>query len=500
MHVESVAWISGRKDVLYTFFFLAGLIVYLEYLAKRGWWWLLLTGFLFLLSLFSKPSAVIFPLILLAIDYYSERKADAMVIIEKIPFFIMAVIFGMITVRIQGSLAEAGIKVFPFAHRIMFASFGFIMYPFRLLFPASISAFYPYPSLDSSGNLPQVFYFAPFIAVTLIALVWYSYRFTKVVSFGFLFYLISLLLVMQFVPVGNAIRADRYSYLSAIGLFFVIAWYIDKAYGSRQKLMHSMRWGIVAAALVYFIFLGKMTREQTAVWQNSETLWNDVISKYPATYVSYKHRGNYYSRLNKFDKAIRDYETFIKIRQDDAGIYNNLGNAYRLNGENEKAIGAYSKSIAIDSLDAKTWLNRAVIYAIEKQFDAAMCDFNKALTLKPGSMELYISRSVMYKEMRRFQEAIDDYNLVIHENPRNISAFMDRGYCHMMLKQFPEARIDFEQCISLNPVNGQAYYNLSAAWNELKDYHKACQYILKAQSLGYPVDRNLLETMKRKGS
>ncbi|MEI6681690.1 MAG: tetratricopeptide repeat protein [Bacteroidota bacterium] len=500
MHVESVAWIAERKDVLYSFFFLAGLILYLKYLEKQQWMFLLPTGLLFTLSLFSKPAAVVFPLVLLVIDYFSARKFTYRLLIEKIPFFILSGLFGLVTLGIQGSLAEAGLKVFPAAHRIMFTSYGLIMYPFKLLLPSSISAFYPYPSLDPAGHLPAYFYFSPVIVCAIAALVWYSSRFTRVVSFGFLFYLASMVLVIQFVPVGNAIRADRYSYLSAIGLFFIIAWYLDQAYISKGKIMQSARWAITAVCLVYFIFLGKMTREQTVVWQNSETLWNDVIAKYPETYVGYKHRGNYYSSQNNFEMAIKDYESYVRIRQDDAGIYNNLGNAYRLHGENEKAIGAYTKSIAVDSLDPKTWLNRAVIYSIEKHYDAAMKDFNKALTLKPGTMELYISRSVMYKEMRRYQEAIDDYSHVVRENPRNVNAFMDRGYCHMMLKQFPEAKADFEQCIALTPESGQAYYNLSATFNELKDYRKAYQYILKAQSLGYPVDATLLETMKKKGS
>ncbi|MEI7661773.1 MAG: tetratricopeptide repeat protein [Bacteroidota bacterium] len=499
MHVESVAWISERKDVLYTFFFLSGLVVYLKYLEKQRWILLVASGLLFVLSLFSKPSAVVFPLVLIAIDYFYGRKFTAAMLLEKVPFFILSAVFGIITVLIQGHLAEVGIKVFTVVQRIMFASYGLVMYQYRLIVPSGISAFYPYPSVTSSGNLPPFFYLAPGIVIVIAAIVAFSARYTKVLGFGYLFYFISTILVIQFVPVGNAIMADRYSYLSAIGLFFILGWYVDQAFITRNRMFHSLRWILTGFLCIYFIFLGKTAYEQTKVWENSETLWTDVISKYPQAFVALKHRGNYYSSLNRFDKAIGDYEAFTRIRQDDAGIYNNLGNAYRLHGENDKALIAYSKSITIDSLDPKTWLNRAVIYSIGKQYNTAMRDFNKALTLKAGSMEIYISRSVMYKEMGRYREAVDDYSRVISENPRNENYFMDRGFCYFQLKQIPEALSDFERCMVLNPANGHACYNISAAYNELKNYKKAYQFAIKARSLDYPVDNNLLETLKKKG-
>ena len=499
MHVESVAWVAERKDVLYAFFFLAGLIVYMKYLEKTSWWRLLITGLLFLASLFSKPSAVVFPLILLAVDFFYGRKFTARVFLEKLPFFILAVIFGVITSIIQGNLAASGIKVFSLFQRLMFSSYGFITYQYKLLLPLKISAYYPYPGITSAGNLPLIYYLSPLISLAIIGLVFYSIRFTKVIGFGYLFYFFSIALVLQFIPVGNAIMADRYSYISAIGLFFILAWYLDQAFVSKDKILRSLRWILAGACLVYCIFLGKTTFEQTMVWNNSETLWTDVISKYPETYVAYKHRGNYYRSLNIFDKAMKDYLIYTQIRQDDAGVYNNLGNVYRLRNEPEKAIDAYSKSISIDSLDPKTWLNRAVIYSKTKQYASAVKDFNKALSLNIGIMEIYTSRSVMFREMGRYEDAIADLSLLIRNDPNNDKYFIDRGVCHYNLKQFPEAITDFEKCIALNPVDGHAYFNMSAAYNELKDYRKAYQCALKAITLNYPVDKNYLETLKKKG-
>ena len=499
MHVESVAWISERKDVLYTFFFLAALIVYMKYLEKKEWTWLLGTGLLFLLSLFSKPAAVIFPLVLLATDYFYGRKFTARVILEKIPFFILALVFGIITSLIQGHLAATGVRVFTLFQRIMFASYAFIMYQWKLVLPLGISAYYPYPSVDAAGNVPTIYYLSPLIALAIIGGVGLSARISRVVSFGYLWFFISLVLVLQFVPVGNAIMADRYSYMSSAGLFFIMGWGVDQAFLSRQKTVRALRWILAGAFLIYLVFLGKMAFEQTRVWENPVTLWTDVIAKHPDAYVAYKHRGNYYGGQNRIEEAKQDYLSFLRIRKDDAGIYNNLGNVYRLGNEIANAIGAYSRSLEVDNRDPKTWLNRAVAYSNIKQYDSAMNDFNMALALHPGAMEIYISRSVMFREMGRYEESIADFTRVINDDPRNENYYMDRGYCYLMIKKYPESLADFEQCLVLNPADGHACYNISAIYNEIKDFKKAYQYALRAKSLNYPVGEPLLETLKQKG-
>ncbi len=498
MHVESVSWIAERKDVLYTFFFLAGLIIYVKYLEKPGWMRLVITGLLFLASLFSKPSAVVFPLILLAIDYFYGRKFTAKVFYEKIPFFILAVVFGVTTFIIQSQTSVAGIKIFTFFQRLMFASYGFIMYQYKLLLPFNISPFYPYPSVHPSVTLPVIFLLSPLIALAIVGLVIFSTRFTRVFSFGYLFYFTCIVLVLQFMPVGSAIMADRYAYMSSIGLFFIMAWYLDQAFISNHKILRSLRWILAGVFLMYSIFLIKIAYKQTMVWHNSETLWSDVISKYPQAETPYKQRGNYYGSLNMTDKAMQDFMSFIKIKQDDAGVYSNLGNTYGLRGEIDKALEAYSKSITLDSLNVKTFLNRAITYTRGKQYLQAIRDYNKALELNPAFMEIYANRSYTFLEMGRFEDAVSDFSRLIQYSPRNDNYFMNRGVCYFKLKQYPGALADFEQCIALNPANGQAYFNASATCNELKDYLKAYQYALKAISLDYKVDKNFLETLKKK--
>ena len=498
MHVESVAWIAERKDVLYSFFFLAGLAVYMIYLEKKSWYWLVATGLLFVVSLFSKPSAVVFPLILLAVDYFYGRKLTKGVFLEKIPFFILALVFGVVTYLVQVHIAVAPAETFTFFQRVMFASYGFVMYQVKLLLPLKIAAFYPYPLVKAA--LPVIYYLSPLFSLVIVALVYYSKRFTRVFSFGYLFYFFCIVLVLQFIPVGSAIMADRYSYMSSVGLFFIMAWYLDQALASKDKMLRSAGWVLAAGFVLYFIFLGNATMDQTKVWQNSETLWTDVISKYPQVKVAYKNRGNYYGKLNLVDKAMDDYQVYIRMKTDDAGVFSNIGNIYGLRGETDKSLEAYSRSITLDSLESKTWLNRAITYTRAKQFDRAMKDYEKALALKPGFIPVYENRSYAYREMGRFEDAVGDFNVLISNSPRNDEYYMNRGVCFFNLKRFSDAQGDFEQCIALNPGNGRAYFNLSVISNDAKDYRKAYEYALKAEAHKFSVDKNYLEKLKTKGS
>src|ERR1035437_9561955 len=225
MHVESVAWVAELKDVLYTFFFMGGLIAYYKYIKsgeKKNIMLYLVTFILFILSGLSKPAAVIFPLVLILIDYYAKRKFTIKVWIEKVAMLLVALTLGILTVKAQETEAIAKFEVFTIFQRIMFTSYAFIDYIGKLFLPINLSAVYPYP-VKMDGKFPIIFYAAPIISLCLCYGVYRTLKFTRIVAFGFLFYLVSIMLVLQFVSVGIAITADRYSYVPYIGLLFAIA-------------------------------------------------------------------------------------------------------------------------------------------------------------------------------------------------------------------------------------------------------------------------------------
>lgn len=335
MHVESVAWVSERKDVLYTLFFMASLIAYLYYL-KRDYdlKFYLLALFLFTCSLLSKAMAAPLPLVLFLIDYITARKWNIKVLLEKIPFFLFSIGFGILAMKIQTEGHAAGI-LFPFSNRILHACYGFIGYIVKLLVPSGLSAFYPYPYplVNSSWVLDHT----PFIlfltlALTLILCTVLIIRLIKQDEkyrpfiFGFLFYAAIITLVLQFIPVGRAIMADRYAYLPSIGIFIIIGFLADQIY--EQKKYRSL---VIAFILVYSGILAIMTFERTKVWKTDETLWTDVINKYPGDgriLLAIANRANFFYLENRMPEALKDYLLAASINPNDDAVLEKIGRIY----------------------------------------------------------------------------------------------------------------------------------------------------------------------------
>ena len=498
MHVESVAWISERKDVLYTFFFSGGLILYLLYLKKSNWIFYVLTILLFLLSVLSKPAAVVFPLILLTIDYYLKRGFGRKVILEKIPHFLIALLFGIITYVIQSKVAVANFQIFTIFQRFMFATYGFIMYLYKWLIPYNLSAFYPYPHLDSAGNIPMIFYISPFLFLIITGILLYTLKYTRVISFSFLFYFITIALVLQFISVGSALLSDRYTYVPYIGLFFMTGVFFDTLFTQKKKIFSVLKYVFVAVLLVYTSILVNMTYARTKIWQDPITLWTDVIGKYPDVEVAYKNRGNYYAQKNQNDLALKDYEVLMIMKTKDPKIFSNLGNIYGLRGAYDKSLDAYNQSIKLDSTSYDIYLNRGITYARAGKQGLAIMDFDKALRLSPGSVEVLTAKAYALLEKGDLDKSIEMYSMLIKLDSRSDDLFSKRGLAFYRQNKLNAALEDFLQCIKLNPDNSLAYFNISVVYNTFKDYKNAWLYASKAKAKGYAVNQAYYDELSKK--
>jgi len=216
LHVESVAWAAELKDLLYTLFFLASYIFYLKYIKIRQTKFLFIALLLFLLSLLSKAMAASLPAVLLLTDYFKGRKINVKVILEKVPFLLLAGILGIVAVFAQkGAIQD--IDIFTFPQRMVFACYGFVSYLFKTVLPVNLSAYYPYP-IKSGSNIPVFFYSYLLLFIIFSFIVFHSLKHTKKLFFGIAFFAITVFLVLQLLPVGNAIMADRYSYIPTIGI------------------------------------------------------------------------------------------------------------------------------------------------------------------------------------------------------------------------------------------------------------------------------------------
>lgn len=492
MHVESVTWIAERKDVLYTFFFLLSLITYLRFSETKKWWFYLIALLAFSLSLLSKAMAVTLPVIMLLFDFLKGRKLEAKLFLEKIPFFLLSLVFGIVALRIQSQGAIAEFDTFTLFQRVMFASYGAIMYLVKLFVPVKLSAFYPYPNLDNNGGIPTEFYIAPFAFLLITGLVILSLKRTKLLFFAFAFYIVSVAMVLQFISVGSAIMADRYTYIAYIGPFFCISLGLSQL----DKKLNTIKWSGFAVLLVAALVFARITFERTSIWNNSETLWTDVISKYPNVEVAYKNRGNYYGQSGKHDLALKDYDVYLKMNQKDPNIYVNFGNVMNLKNQNDKALDAYNKALALEPNNFQALMNRGNIQGTLLQYDKAIADYNRVEQLDPSFTQLYFNRGLTYLNSGNSQKSVEDFNTVLKREPDNIQAWMNRGVAYFKMENYQTAMNDFMKAIKLQSNNGEAWFKASVTAFKMNNLKDAETFALKARSFGYKVEDSYLQSLK----
>ncbi|MBN8703610.1 MAG: tetratricopeptide repeat protein [Bacteroidetes bacterium] len=498
MHVESVAWISERKDVLYTFFFLSALIAYVKYLDKKHIYFILICFLFFVCSGLSKAMAAPLPFVLILIDYLKQRKINLKVLLEKIPFLAFAFLIGINAVIIQSKEAINEFDTFTLFQRLMFASYGFVIYIQKMFVPISLSAFYPYPSLDNLGNIPVFFYLAPVVAVaivvgSIIALYKYKKEWLPYAVFGFTFYFLTIAMVLQFISVGSALMADRYTYLSYIGLFFLVAFLMNKLLGDKKIVL-------ILIIVVTSSLLASACYDRVKIWQNNDTLWSDVIKKYPLqVQVAYKNRGNYYAQIGRLDEAYKDHMTLINMKSTDAGVYVNFANICGLRKEFDKSLEAYSKALELKKENTfDIYLNRGITYAMANKFNEAISDFSVADSMQPKNEKLYQNRSFVLLQAQQYEASIRDYNFLIEIFPSEKDYYFNRGLAYFNLSKYSEAITDFNSSIKLKPDYAQAYFNLSVIYNQLKDYNAALENAKRAKQFGHPVTDAYLNELSSK--
>lgn len=458
MHIESVAWISGRKDVLYVFFFMLSLLAYLRYRNSSQKLWLFACFLLFVLSCLSKAMAVVLPVVLLLIDYCQQRKITWRATLEKIPFFAFSLVIGIVAVRMQEGSANAATQSFTVLQQFIFGSYGFLMYLIKFLLPVSLSALYPYPVSDGLQPLPLLYYAAPLVWLAAGWFIYRTYQSKAYILFGAVWFMVTIALVLQFISVGNAIMADRYSYLSYAGLAYIAGYSLEKIYRDKPA-MRTLSVLVLAVVMLVFCY---MANDRSRVWNNSESLWTDVINKYPQSATAYKNRGNFYGENGNSAAALKDYSKLLSMQTNDAEVYNNLGNIYADQGKLPASIDAYSK----------------------------------AITLRPDYVNAYTNRGISYNAMNQGEKAIDDFTKAIELNGKNASLLAQRGYTFYTMGKYQEAVTDFSRATELQPDHAAAYYCRGLSYYELKDQAAALSDLQKARSLGYEGDFSLLQQLQ----
>lgn len=482
-HVESVAWVTERKDVLYGIFWLAAWYAWLRSSSLDKWFGLALV--LFILSCLSKGMAVTLPAALILGDWIRKKEFNFNYWKKYIPFLLIAIGFGILAVYAQ----KAGGNVradnnYGIWDQIRVAAWGIWFYLSRTLIPFDLSLFYEYPDLKKQ-SMPWQFT-AAFI-FCLIAIPLFIYKFystNRLPVAGLMLFLLVLFPVSQVFPVGNAIAADRYHYIPSIGLFLLIGWGI--AHYEKNKLFM----GLLSLWILGLLFVA---RERIMIWKNPEILWNATIKQNPEIMFAYKNLAKYLEKKGRIEEAEKVYRNALQQDSLYAVGWNELGVMLKNKGKNEEAYTYFIQSVALDSINKEAWLNIGTFHDRRGETDAARIAYQKSIAVDSNYAEVWNNYANSLSRTGSFDSADVFFQKAIRLNPGYAEAYNNRGTNFALQGKLDSARICLLQAIEVQPNYAEPQYNLAHVFLQLKQTEEGIAWMRKASQAGHPGAKQLLE-------
>jgi len=494
MNVEAVAWISARKDLLLGLFYVLGLITYLLYVRKqeKKALFFTLTLVAFVLALLSKAVAVTFPIVLFAVDHLEGRDFRTTQVLEKAPFFLLSLGFGLLALSIQKETANLpSLGDIPFYKTAFYPFYGLMLYLWKAIVPVSLSSVHLYPE-SAAGGLPWYVYASILPALALAYGIRRYGRENRRLVFGVSLFVIPLLPTLQFLPIGYAIIAERYVYISYLGLFYLLACALQKFTGRSAGFRPFVAIGVVGASVLLF---GYLAHERSKVWKDSYTLWTNVIENYPEKVFGYYQRGGYFTSSGRPDLALPDYQQTVRVDPDFSDGYNHIGMAHFQMKDFNRAVASCTRAIELDGSNHMAYVNRGVIYMNLAKYESALTDLDQAISLKDDAPLGYVNRGLLYEKTGQYAKSIEDQSRAIALDPRNPGHYNYRGVAKAYLGDLQGAHEDFLKAMALAPELGHSYYLRSQLLKQQKRYDEALRDARKAGQLKYPVESDYVDDL-----
>jgi tetratricopeptide (TPR) repeat protein len=436
LHVESVAWVAERKDVLSTLFWLLTIWAYTWYVERPRRTRYLLTLLTFTLGLMAKPMLVTLPFVLLLLDYWplgrfqvdqldtalgaptqaslSTRSVSSQtlrLIWEKAPFFALAAASSVVTFLVQkGGGAVRPLERFPITIRIANGLVSYVKYMGKMIWPSDLAVFYPHPG----ASLP--IWQAVAAGLLLLSISIAVIRLAKnhpYLAVGWLWYLGTLVPLIGFVQVGEQALADRYTYVPLIGLFIIIAWGVSDiaAKWRYQRVVFIIAAGAPLLALMI------CTWRQLHHWNNSRTLWEYAVNLSPNDYYAYNKLGAALREQGKRDEAIAHFSQALRIKPDYVIAHNNLGALLIRQGKFDEAIGPLSQALKIKPDYEKAHNNLAVALYEQGKLNEAIAHYSQALRIKPDYAIAHNNMGDALARQGKLDKAISHFSEAVKINP-----------------------------------------------------------------------------------
>ncbi len=499
-HVESVAWASERKDVLCAFFWMLTLLAYTHYAQRRSrvkgrgskadtavaldarLWPLdyALALFFFACGLMSKPMAVTLPFVLLLLDYWPlqrfNRSTIPRLILEKLPFFALALAGSIITYLVQKSSgAVLSSEILSLPQRLENVPLAYVRYLAKNLWPSNLAMLYPYHAHHSAiGVIGAVLLLA---AVTGL-LVWRAQQ-NPYGLFGWLWFLGTLVPTIGIVQVGSQSIADRYLYLPGIGLFILMAW------AANDILRYHPRWRPATALAGTAALAGCLacTRIQLGYWQNNIALLSHTIAVTTDNYTIYNSLGAALELAGQKDEAFLMYARSVQIEPRFAESQFNLGTALLRRGWPEKAGEHLAAAVKLAPDSAKMRYSYGVALANTNQRDDARAQFTEAVRLDPGYADAHGQLALIYRQQGKTNDALDHFSIVVRLQPDNPEARFNFGLALLDAHQPAAAADQFAEELRLTPDEAKAHYRLAQALQRQNQPAEAARHYREALRL-----------------
>jgi Flp pilus assembly protein TadD len=454
VHVESVAWVAERKDVLSGFFGLLALLCYTCHARNNKAWspvyWL--TLFLFTCSLMAKPMLVTFPFLLLLLDYWPLQRfntsAPGRLLVEKIPFLLISIASSVVTFIVQqkGGAVSTLTKV-PLLVRVENMFVSYVSYVFKLFWPVNLAN--PYPSLHYWPVLLVIVCAALFFAFCAVALGMrekHPYVFT-----GWFWFAGTLVPVIGLVQVGAQTMADRYEYFPMIGILLIVVLGIGDLIAKYQFL----RPMILCVVAFLFFACGLRARNQVSVWENDRTLFGHALAVTKNNYVASLNLGYWYSNQGKVKDALDLYHHALEMAPDDPTALYDVGNALARYHDWREAISDYQRALQLTPAQPDILNNLGFALAQNRQLaDAAAC-FQAVLKLQPDSFDAHINLATMDFALGRYGDAAKQYEAALQLSPDNVQIMVYLGDALARSGQKIAAAGYYRQALQLQPDNQQ---------------------------------------------
>ena len=396
LHVESVAWVAERKDVLYSVFYVGALCFYWQYLQEKKIKSYLLSIIFGVLSILSKPMALTLPLILFLCDWLKGRKFEKKVLLEKIPYFLYIIPIAWITysfhTRIPGNNFVEGALIWVWT---------LIFYIRKFVFPFVVVPLYLLPSPISIYNYH---YLLSICILGLLLIYIFRYRKNRWLIFAVLFYFGSIFFLLKYDDFETVIVADRYMYLPSLGMCVFFGFLCDRILEKFNKRNIILKRIGYLGLIVLFLAMCFKSSFQTGVWKNSVTLWDCIIRHSFDHSIAYVQRGIGYAELGKYDLAVTDFNKALEIDPTQAAAYGGRGAIYTEQGKYALAFEDYNRAIAVDPQYAFAYVKRGIMYSQLGEYALALKDFDKALEIDPQCIIAHKSRSDVYAILSAYEQ------------------------------------------------------------------------------------------------